>query len=48
MAPNPGKSGRRKLCIVDFDGDGRRDLLASLAMGAAAVVVLAAPLLLPF
>ena len=24
-----GKSGRRKLCIVDFDGDGRRDLLAN-------------------
>ncbi|RKX33325.1 MAG: VCBS repeat-containing protein, partial [Verrucomicrobia bacterium] len=22
-----GKSGRRKLCIVDWDGDGRRDLL---------------------
>jgi hypothetical protein len=24
-----GKSGRRKLCIVDFDGDGRRDLLVN-------------------
>ncbi len=24
-----GGSGRRKLCLVDFDGDGRRDLLAN-------------------
>jgi hypothetical protein len=24
-----GRSGRRKLCIVDFDGDGRRDLLVN-------------------
>jgi len=24
-----GKSGRRKLCAVDFDGDGRRDLLVN-------------------
>jgi hypothetical protein len=24
-----GKSGRRKLCIVDWDGDGRRDLLVN-------------------
>jgi len=24
-----GKSGRRKLCIVDFNGDGRRDLLVN-------------------
>ncbi|MDF1844173.1 MAG: sulfatase-like hydrolase/transferase [Rubripirellula sp.] len=24
-----GKSGRRKLCVVDWDGDGRRDLLVN-------------------
>ena len=24
-----GRSGRRKLCVVDFDGDGRRDLLVN-------------------
>ena len=24
-----GKSGRRKLCLVDWDGDGRRDLLVN-------------------
>ena len=28
-AGSAGKSGRRKLCIVDFDGDGRRDLLVN-------------------
>lgn len=26
---NAGRSGRRKICIVDWDGDGRRDLLAN-------------------
>jgi len=28
-AGSAGKSGRRKLCIVDFDSDGRRDLLVN-------------------
>jgi hypothetical protein len=30
-AGTAGKSGRRKLCIVDWDGDGRRDLLVNSA-----------------
>ena len=28
-AGEAGRSGRRKLCMVDYDGDGRRDLLAN-------------------
>jgi hypothetical protein len=28
-AGEAGKSGRRKLCVVDLDGDGRRDLLVN-------------------
>ncbi len=28
-AGSAGRSGRRKLCLVDFDGDGRRDLLVN-------------------
>ena len=30
-AGRAGKSGRRKLCVVDWDGDGRRDLLLNAA-----------------
>jgi hypothetical protein len=30
-AGRAGKSGRRKLCVVDWDGDGRRDLWLNAA-----------------